>query len=1285
MLDDTAVPVRDGNGSLGPPHIVFVVADDLGTFDVPFTKSGSEIITPTLSRLASEGLVLDNYYVQPLCTPSRAAFMTGRHPVQLGLQHGVIRDSVPDGVPLNETMLPEILRQAGYRTFHVGKWHLGFVQPQYTPERRGFDSSFGYYTGNCEYWNHTSPCWGCGNYTAVDLHFANATHWIGNVGARDVYSTELFAARAVQIIEEAGDRSSHGRGAPIFLYLAFEAAHGASSCYVGGGEPPDCMHPDDDELHVPERHERAQAHIVHRNRRRYAGIVSALDEAVANVSAALERSGLAPTTLVLFTTDNGAPYKHLGGLTMSNFPLRGGKAEVWEGGVRGACFLHGAVLPAAAKGQRTNALVSAADWFPTLIALAGASAYVDSELARALYGVDMSALLVEPRPASRYKLRSELLINADHLTGRAALRSGDLKLVKGEPPSGWGPDPRSPSPGKPVVASGPDRSWWNAHAPSKTTPRYQLYNITRDPQEHNDLTADSRYTPDLDRLIARLGELERTQCVPVRSLRPDDAARPVPVEGLSVCTPSPLGPILCNTPIGVWQPWQPDGGSSPNAAILASSTLALVLTIAMAMSMVACYAWRRIVCQWHFVAAWMAALERRMMSRPIPTSEEARQVAISTSVGATTHPMAARLWAAVQGKRGAGRTAGITLLLVVIGAAALVLERRAGRAHAVWGSSISVSLDWSTDWLVETSAPYAVKTSRHNNIVLILTDDQDQMLGGGFDPDAPRDAPTPMPKTRSLLGFAGSTARNMFAHSPICCPSRAQLLTGRYLHNLLVDPSSPPEDPAEDCMHVDGRRVNNHSFAMVLQAAGFKTALFGKYLNQWPSKHYVPRGFDAFLGNGGGSYLGPRFIARGLEELMGIRDGNWRAPPSAYSTSIIGNATVQWLRHHARQGPAPPSGRSTRAPWFVMMAPKAAHEPFVPAPWYAETWDERWPRHEPRPHRAWNTTGSDKHGSLRSNPTFSTAAAAVVSGVYRNRWRTLLSVDDAVAAVVEACWYELESTFLIFTSDHGFTLGEFNMLMDKRHVYDFDTRVPFLVRGPGISAGSVLNAMATLVDLAPTILEMAGVVADGTAAAQAGSDSAVSMNAGEVRRIMGADMDGRSLLPLLTGDARGTGHQRDWRSAVLIEHRFWTTNIKCVSGCRFDNKSLSVPGTFPAVDVWCANLSHRTACWQTPSRKPGWAPEPYCDADCYATEDESNSFAAIRQADGKLYAEGWRQDASSPVWRELYASTDKWQTQNLLADAELGGPHREAVEADAKAMHEALHREWIGCRGERCY
>lgn len=141
------------DGSLPPPHIVYIVADDLGTFDVPFTGSGSEVVTPTLSALAADGLVLDSYYVQPLCTPSRSSFMTGRHPVQLGLQHGVIRDGVPDAVPINETMLPALLKESGFKTYFIGKWHLGFHQPRYTPERRGFDGTFGYYTGNAEYWS----------------------------------------------------------------------------------------------------------------------------------------------------------------------------------------------------------------------------------------------------------------------------------------------------------------------------------------------------------------------------------------------------------------------------------------------------------------------------------------------------------------------------------------------------------------------------------------------------------------------------------------------------------------------------------------------------------------------------------------------------------------------------------------------------------------------------------------------------------------------------------------------------------------------------------------------------------------------------------------------------------------------------------------------------------------------------------------------------------------------------------------------------------------------------
>ena len=124
------------------------------------------------------------------------------------------------------------------------------------------------------------------------------------------------------------------------------------------------------------------------------------------------------------------------------------------------------------------------------------------------------------------------------------------------------------------------------------------------------------------------------------------------------------------------------------------------------------------------------------------------------------------------------------------------------------------------------------------------------MLGAGFTQASGGADATPMPQTRAGVAQLGLTALNFFAHSPICCPSRAQLLTGRYFHNLRVRPSEPLADAREDCMHVDGRRVNNRSFALALQAVGYQTAYIGKYLNRWP-KSYVPLGFDAFLGSAG--------------------------------------------------------------------------------------------------------------------------------------------------------------------------------------------------------------------------------------------------------------------------------------------------------------------------------------------------------------------------------------------------------------------------------------------------
>ena len=131
--------------STKPPHILLIVADDLGWRDVGF--HGSLINTPNLDQLSGDGLTLDNYYVQPICTPTRSALMTGKYPIHTGLQHLVVFPTQPYGLSPNETILPKRLKQAGYQTHMVGKWHLGYFADPYLPTRRGFDSFFGFYNG----------------------------------------------------------------------------------------------------------------------------------------------------------------------------------------------------------------------------------------------------------------------------------------------------------------------------------------------------------------------------------------------------------------------------------------------------------------------------------------------------------------------------------------------------------------------------------------------------------------------------------------------------------------------------------------------------------------------------------------------------------------------------------------------------------------------------------------------------------------------------------------------------------------------------------------------------------------------------------------------------------------------------------------------------------------------------------------------------------------------------------------------------------------------------------
>jgi N-acetylglucosamine-6-sulfatase len=267
------------------------------------------------------------------------------------------------------------------------------------------------------------------------------------------------------------------------------------------------------------------------------------------------------------------------------------------------------------------------------------------------------------------------------------------------------------------------------------------------------------------------------------------------------------------------------------------------------------------------------------------------------------------------------------------------------------------------------------------NIVLFLTDDQDQMLGGSFPPLSG----TPMPKTQRLLADEGVTATNFFVHTPICCPSRSELLAGRYLHNLKVKPDAEPK-PAHggNCMHINETKVNNFTFAAYLHEAGYAVGLFGKFLNSVPDMPrgwgIPPDGYDAWLANGGGAYFSPSFGVKNLKPFWPVEDGDKVTFEGNYTTAVVGNISSAWIRHvHATE---------PDKPFFAYVAPKAAHEPFNPAPWYADHWDEAWPAHEPRPEGVWNASFAARinhHGNIKTQPMLTPEAATVISGVFRNR------------------------------------------------------------------------------------------------------------------------------------------------------------------------------------------------------------------------------------------------------------------------------------------------------------
>jgi arylsulfatase A-like enzyme len=366
------------------PHIVYIVADDLGWKDVGF--HGSDIKTPNIDKLAEGGARLEQFYVQPMCTPTRAALMTGRYPFRYGLQTLVIPTPSKYGLPTDERLLPQALKEAGYKTVMVGKWHLGHADRKFWPRQRGFDYHYGSMVGEVDYFTHSS---------------GNVRDWYRNdqpVNEKG-YVTQLWGADAVAQI------NAHDQRTPLFLYLAFTAPHSPYQAPTG---------------HLDE-----YRNIEDPTRRAYAAMITCMDDEIGKLVSALEKKKMRENTLIVFMGDNGGNQTALLAgdadvsklkLPADNGPYRGGKGTLYEGGTRVAAFANwpGHIKPGEVKG-----MVHVVDMFPTLAGLAG----VKLTGGKPLDGLNVWLTLSTGSPSPR----QEIVYNIEPFRG--GVREGDWKLL----------------------------------------------------------------------------------------------------------------------------------------------------------------------------------------------------------------------------------------------------------------------------------------------------------------------------------------------------------------------------------------------------------------------------------------------------------------------------------------------------------------------------------------------------------------------------------------------------------------------------------------------------------------------------------------------------------------------------------------------------------------------------------------------------------------------------------------------------------------------------------------
>lgn len=393
------VDATDATPAGSRPNIVFILADDMG-WAQPGFNGGNPELTPHIDRLASEGMRLNDFYTHSVCAPTRAAFLTGRYAfrtwsdwrsedfgkpsylARLGLKLAHNKRGEPTrrihALDTGERTIAEALRESGYFTSLVGKWHLGEWLPEHLPMGQGFEHQYGHYA------------WGIDYYTKTIVHNAPARFavydWHRNQRPvqEDGYATDLFAAEAERVLS-----SRKGKPRPFFLYVAFNAVHGPLN------PPPGFTGNRNDPLAIRD------------------AMLKSLDDAVGRICRAIDDNGFRRNTLVVFTNDNGPVLEEM------SQPYRGTKNTTYEGGVRQPAVVRwpGHTTPGTTK----DGLMFIADFFPTFITLAGGR----HKQERSIDGLDMTSMLFEDGVSKR----TEIVYDVAGSVRLPTIRRGDFKLM----------------------------------------------------------------------------------------------------------------------------------------------------------------------------------------------------------------------------------------------------------------------------------------------------------------------------------------------------------------------------------------------------------------------------------------------------------------------------------------------------------------------------------------------------------------------------------------------------------------------------------------------------------------------------------------------------------------------------------------------------------------------------------------------------------------------------------------------------------------------------------------